>query len=234
MSTNKVTFLNKNKEKLVGILEGSGKKGVIFLHGFTGNKDEWGRFGKISEKLAQDGFLVLRFDFSGNGESDGIFEESHFEKQTTDALSAIAFMKKQGCTSIGLYGHSMGGAVAILAGAKAKVNAVTVTAAAALPDPVLLAQYARDWVNKELPPDFLENVASTNVMAAAGELKAPLLIIHGDKDTIVDVSASKELYAHANEPKSLVIVKGADHDFAHPHEAQRAIEEIVAWMKKYL
>ncbi len=234
MSTNKVTFLNKHKEELVGILEGSGKKGVIFLHGFTGNKDEWGRFSKISEKLAQDGFLVLRFDFSGNGESEGIFEESHFGKQTTDALSAIAFMKKQGCASIGLYGHSMGGAVAILAGAKATVNAIAVTAAAALPDPALLAQYARDWVNKELPPDFLENVASTNVMAAARELKAPLLIIHGDKDTVVDVSVSKELYKHANEPKSLVIVAGADHDFAHPHEAQRAIEEIVAWMKKYL
>jgi fermentation-respiration switch protein FrsA (DUF1100 family) len=143
-------------------------------------------------------------------------------------------MKKQGCTSIGLYGHSMGGAVAILAGAKAKVNAVTVTAAAALPDPALLAQYARDWVNKELPPDFLENVASTNVMAAARELKAPLLIIHGDKDTVVNVNTSKQLYTHANEPKSLVIVAGADHDFAHPHEAQRAIEEIVPWMKKYL
>lgn len=234
MSTNKVTFLNKYKEKLVGILEGSGKKGVIFLHGFTGNKEEWGRFSKISEKLAQDGFLVLRFDFSGNGESEGRFEESHYGKETNDALSAIEFMKKQGCASIGLYGHSMGGAVAILAATKTKVNAVAVTAAASLPDPALLAQYAHDWVNKELPQDFLENVASTNVMAAARELKVPLLIIHGDKDTIVEVNASKQLYAHANEPKSLVIVAGADHDFAHPHEAQRAIEKITEWFKKYL
>lgn len=230
----KITFLNKQGEKLVGILQGEGTKGVIFSHGFTGNKDEWGRFVRIADELSKVGFLVLRFDFSGNGESEGKFEEAHYGKQVPDLLSAIDFMKHQGCKSVGLYGHSMGGAVSILAAAKTKVDAVAVTASVVFPIPERMARYAREWVNKELPPEFLENVASVNILEAAAKIKSPLLIIHGDKDTVINMKESKELYAHVNAPKKLVIIKGADHDFEEQEQAEQVIKEIVSWMKLYL
>ncbi|MEM3153979.1 MAG: alpha/beta fold hydrolase [Candidatus Woesearchaeota archaeon] len=230
----KVFFKNRQKEKLVGILEGDGPKCVIMLHGFTGNKDEWGRFERISEILSGKDFCVLRFDFSGNGESEGRFEEAHYGKETDDALSAIAFMKKRGCTSIGLHGHSMGGAVAILAASKEKVNAVAVTAPSSLPIPERLARYAREWVGKKLPPEFLENIASTNVLAAAEKINAPLLIVHGDNDTIIPVDDSKILYNHAKEPRKLVVVPNLDHDFGDLKAADETVREIVEWFQKYL
>lgn len=227
----KVSFLNRQKEKLAGVLEGTGTKGVIFSHGFTGNKDEWGRFLKATLVVAKD-FRVLRFDFSGNGESEGKFEESHFSKETDDLLSAIAFMKEQGCTSIGLYGHSMGGAVSILAAAREKVQAVATSAAVVYPNPARMAKFAREWVNKELPTEFLENVANTNVLQAVSKINAPLLIMHGDRDTIIPVEEARQLYAHAKEPKKLVIINGADHDFEG--QVEQLAKEMAEWMKKYL
>ena len=88
----KVAFKNKQGETLVGILEGSGDKGVILCHGFTGNKSS-----PVLHTLAhglKDAFLCLRFDFSGNGESEGKFEDSNYSKETSDLLCAIQFMKK--------------------------------------------------------------------------------------------------------------------------------------------
>ncbi|MCX6708381.1 MAG: alpha/beta fold hydrolase [Candidatus Woesearchaeota archaeon] len=224
----KVSFLNRKKEKLVGVLEGVGKKGVVLCHGFTGQKAGTKVF---SDALKKD-FLVLRFDFSGNGESEGLFEEADYSKETEDALCAIEFMRKQGCSSIGIVGHSMGGAVAILTASRTKVSCVASLASPASPRPELMAKHAREWVGKELPPAFLRDIAKIDIVGAAARVNAPLLIVHGNSDSIIDVSEADKLYENAKDPKKKVIIKNMDHDFAG--KVQDVIREVVEWLKIYL
>ncbi len=222
----KVSFLNKQKEKLIGILEGQGKKGVVLLHGFTGNKAGMNPFADF----LRDEFLTLRFDFSGNGESEGVFEEATYSKETDDALAAVDFMKKRGCASIALVGHSMGAAVALLAGAK--VDVVVSLAGPSKPNPQRMTKYAREWVNKELPKSFLDDLAKTDILAAVKKIKAPLLIVHGSSDSVLPVKEAYELDKLANNPKKLVILPGTDHDFGE--ETPQVLQEVREWLQKYL
>ena len=86
MYTKKIYFLNKNKEKLLGILhlpDKKTKKLVIVCHGFASNKNSlW--IPKLCNTLAKKGYTALRFDFSGNGQSEGKFENSNCEKEKQD------------------------------------------------------------------------------------------------------------------------------------------------------
>lgn len=112
----KVTFQNSKGLNLVGIFhfpEKETKSVIIMAHGFTGDKDEWGRFVKTAEEFCKNGFTVFRFDFSASGESDG---DSITVKQWVDDLkSAINFVKQKGYSNIGLLGLSLGGLCSILA-----------------------------------------------------------------------------------------------------------------------
>ncbi|MBS3147694.1 alpha/beta fold hydrolase [Candidatus Woesearchaeota archaeon] len=225
-----VTFKNNKGEKLAGILEGSGSKGVILCHGFTGNKDE-PLLKSLAKSLVQAGFLVLRFDFSGNGKSEGKFEESHHEKEFGDLLCAIAFLKEKGCDSIGLVGHSMGGEVALLAGREVKLSGMATLSTPVHLSAELLLKFAMDWAGKKLSDEFLEVVARTDLIKAVKNIKAPLLVIHGKNDTIVEVEEADELYGNANEPKKKVIVD-SNHNLLK--DRAKVIEEVVLWMRKYI
>ena len=124
-----VSFKNKSGENLKGYLHipdsGKYKYGIVLAHCFTCS-----RHVKIMREmcdfLASD-FLVLRFDFSGNGESEGKFEDANYTKEIGDFNSAISFLLKQGAKSVGALGHSMGSAISVLAGPKNKSVKTLVT-----------------------------------------------------------------------------------------------------------
>ena len=224
-----VTFKNKKAEKLAGILEGGGSKGVVLCHGFTGNKDE-PLLKSLAKSLVRAGFFVLRFDFSGNGKSEGRFEDSHHEKQHGDLLCAIDFLKEK-CGSIGLVGHSMGGEIVLLSERYEKIKAIATLSTPVRLSAKKLLEFAMDWAGKGLSDEFLEVVARTDLIKAVKSIKAPLLVIHGKNDTVVDVKEADELYKNANEPKKKVIVD-SNHNLLK--ERAKVVEEVVLWMLKYL
>lgn len=226
----KVSFKNKKGENLSGILEGKGSKGVVLCHGFTGNKDE-PLLKALAKGLVLAGFRVLRFDFSGNGESEGRFENSHHEKERDDLLCAVEFLRKKGCESIGLVGHSMGGEVALLSSNDAKARAVATLSTPIYLSAEILMRFAADWAGKRLSDEFLEVVARTDLIKAAGEIRAPLLVVHGKKDTVVDVKEANELYSNANGPKSKVLVE-SNHNLLK--ERSKVVDGVVLWMRKHL
>jgi alpha/beta superfamily hydrolase len=78
----KVFFKNKENLKLCGVLHGSASRGdicAIVCHGFAGDKDR-SFIPELACGLEGQGFLALRFDFSGNGESEGLFEDRTWAK----------------------------------------------------------------------------------------------------------------------------------------------------------
>lgn len=91
---------------------------VIICHGFVGSRIGVDRlFVKTARDLAQEGYMVLRFDYAGCGESSGSYGSEGFESminQTRSVLNYALSCTDVDPTSVTLIGHSLGGAVAIM------------------------------------------------------------------------------------------------------------------------
>jgi dienelactone hydrolase len=91
---------------------------VLMCHGFTGHKAESHRlFVHTARRLMQEGLVVLRFDFLGSGDSEGLFEEMTIRGEVEDALNALAFLRGHGrvdAARVAMLGFSLGGCVVAL------------------------------------------------------------------------------------------------------------------------
>jgi uncharacterized protein len=85
---------------------------LLFSHCFTCNKD-LKAIVRISRELANRGWGVLRYDFSGLGGSAGEFHRTNFTTNRADLQSAVHYMTQQGQAPSFLIGHSFGGAVSL-------------------------------------------------------------------------------------------------------------------------
>jgi len=225
---------------------------VILCHGFSGDKTGKYRLRvRIARELCKNGFAVLRFDFSGHGDSEGEMEDVSINRELDDLECAINFLKKQpeiNRERIGIVGHSFGGEIVILETAKNKeLKAV-----------VLLAPVVDPKLNKLMDGRFEENLALAEKqgfserashkikkqyymdvqkfkpLIEVKKINAPLLVLHGTADDKVDIPGSAELIKNANEPKKLVIIDTADHDFVGYDNTMRVIKETAEWFNRWL
>lgn len=251
MSEKQINFKNKNSEILSGYLHYPNKKSfsksIILAHCFTCSKHVR-LLRKMCDFLADSGFLVLRFDFSGNGESQGKFEDSNYTKEIGDFNSAVKFLKKQGVSSIGALGHSMGSAVTILAGSKNKSVSCMVTMGGdsstqgierVFPKKVLEKVSSLGFCKHKifgksivLTKKFFEDSKAHSISKALKSSKKPILIIHGEKDKIIPVENARKLYFYANNPKDLRIIKQGDHMFLKRTEVSLSLAR--NWFKKWV
>ena len=91
---------------------GQVSKSIIFCHCFTCTKETLTTF-RLSRLLAAQGYTVLRFDFTGLGNSEGAFSETTFSTTQDDLRSAVTFLKNNGQQPVFLMGHSLGGTTAL-------------------------------------------------------------------------------------------------------------------------
>ena len=134
MNIQKVTFLNRENQKLKGRLElplnQKPHNFAIFAHCFTCNKN-LSAVKNISRELTANGFGVLRFDFTGLGESDGDFENTNFSGNVDDLIYAANFLTKNFIAPTVIIGHSLGGSAAIFAASK--INSIKAVATIGAP-----------------------------------------------------------------------------------------------------
>lgn len=258
-----IIFENQG-EHLVGILhvpdklESGGKApGVVMLHGFTGNKIENHRlFVLTARDLCDLGFVVLRFDFRGSGDSDGDFEDMTVPGEISDAEEALTFLMGQRWVNreaVGILGLSMGGRVAaILASRDRRVKFVILYSAALSPlVPRFLSGiegYNPLKVTKEKPnsgttievkdgwylkkPFFetLDEIVPLNVM---DRIKVPILIAHGEKDQVVPLEDSLkgfEVVRNLNQKNELYVVEGGNHVFIERQHTRQVIGKTREWL----
>ncbi len=112
----KFDFKDSSGNKISAVLsrpKAPNKKAVILLHCFTCTK--YHRvIRNVSESLVENGFTTLRFDFSGNGESEGKIEDSFYTKMIDEVKKAVDVLQKRGFSKIAVGGHSLGAMVSLL------------------------------------------------------------------------------------------------------------------------
>ncbi|MEX0616855.1 MAG: alpha/beta fold hydrolase [Candidatus Woykebacteria bacterium] len=206
MFQQKIKFKNSLGLNLSAIFEGESEKDplVVLCHGYNSSKDGISA-ASLSKKLIENGLSVFRFDFTGNGKSEGKLSDLTPLQGLDDLQSAVSHL---GVEHFGLCGSNFGGHVALMYAAKNPVLAL------ALKAPV--SDYL--WViGKEEPSGrrqrFIKVLEGLDIYKEAKKIKAPVLIVHGDKDDVVPVEQSKKLFDYLGGEKQLEIIKGASHQF---------------------
>lgn len=252
MNLQKITFQNKEGETLVGRLEMPADRHphnyAIFAHCFTCNKNLLA-VKNISRALTASGFAVLRFDFTGLGESEGDFEDTNFSGNVSDLVAAARFLEQYYEAPTLLVGHSLGGAAVIFAAAKiASICAVATIGAPSNPIHVkhlfkstipeieasgkaVVNLSGRDFTIKK---QFLDDLDTNSLMTIVKELRKPILILHSPQDDTVGIKNAEEIYVAAHHPKSFVSLDGADHLLTRKEDSQYVGALIAGWSKRYV
>jgi alpha/beta superfamily hydrolase len=207
---------------------------IITSHGLMSNKDS-DKFIELGDRFAEAGFTVLRFDFSGCGESEGNIADTTVTGRRDDLRAAIAFMQSRnsgGPRPMGLLGSSMGGFVSLLvASQQAGINAV---AAWATPFSFEELREGISGGSEGLIKERFFEDARLYAAASFVPRVRNLLLIHGDCDATVPLHHAERLYAEAQEPRRLEIIAGADHSITGPEHREKAVVLSLGWFKKYL
>lgn len=251
MRSESVEFENASGTKLSGVLEipsGPVTAWAIFAHCFTCSKKSLAA-SRVARGLAANGIGVLRFDFTGLGESDGEFAETGFSSNVSDLVQAAGWMASEGRSVRLLIGHSLGGAASLVAaGQIERVQAVTTIGAPSDAGhvaeqfsthiPEIEAEGAAE-VNLGGRPftisrAFLEDVKSAEVKSAVSALRKPVLFLHAPGDEIVGIDNATELFVTAKHPKSFVSLDQADHLLTRKEDAVLVSDVISGWARRYL
>jgi putative redox protein len=221
---------------------------AIFAHCFTCTKSSLAA-ARISHALADRGFAVLRFDFTGLGESDGDFARSTFSGSVRDLVAAAAAMTAAGREPQLLVGHSLGGAAVLAAaGQLPGVQALSTISApfeATHVEHLLgdgLEALRRDGEAMvdiggrpfRLRRSFIDDLAEHDQARRIAELKRPLLIAHAPLDAIVGIDNATRIFLAAKHPKSFVSLDDADHLLTRAADAEYVAEVISAWASRYV
>ena len=241
----RVTFTNSREDKLAGVLHVPLKKTssiIIMAHGFTGDKDEWGRFVKAAQAFCDAGFAVLRFDFSGSGESGST--PITIKQQVDDLKSAVRFVKAKGYSRLALLGLSLGGLCSVRAYG-ADIETLVLWAPVTKPriryylnkkEQIIKNGFifVKTRAGKELKidPVFVKESESVDQIRILSRIQCPILIIHGDQDDTIPLEDSKSAMNYLPKGSKLEIIKGANH--VMEPLLDKAIELSLEWFKNYL
>lgn len=251
MTTERFTFTGHSGKPLAARLDrpdGPHLATALFAHCFTCSKDIPAAR-RIAGRLAAMGIAVLRFDFTGLGQSEGSFADTTFSSNVEDLEAACAALSDKGLTPALLIGHSLGGAAVLrAAGRLPSVKAVATLGAPFDPGHVTqnfggaLDQIAETGAAEvtlgghriEIGRGFVEDVSAQNLAPAIADLHRALLVLHAPLDDVVGIENAANIFMAAKHPKSFVTLDDADHLLSRASDAEYAAEVIAAWAGRYL
>jgi pimeloyl-ACP methyl ester carboxylesterase len=195
---------------------------VVVAHGFSGTHTKpWQA--RVANGLARHA-AVVAFDFRGHGRSGGV--STLGELEVLDVEAAVAWARRLGYANVVTCGWSMGGSCVIrhaaLVGGVDAVVSVSATSRWRVRDTKPMRRLhwvverragrvvGRHWLKTRLAREW-EDEPESPVEVVGRVAPAPLLIVHGDRDSYFPLEHPRALYAAANEPKELWLITG----FAH-------------------
>ncbi|XP_010541068.1 PREDICTED: uncharacterized protein LOC104814624 [Tarenaya hassleriana] len=235
----RVVISNSHDEKIVGLLHETGSREIVILcHGFRANKNHR-IMTNVAAALENEGLTAFRFDFSGNGESQGNFQYGHYYREADDLRSVIQHFSNMNRVVTAILGHSKGGDVVLLYASKYHdiPNVVNVSGRYDL----------KRGIGERIGEDFLERIKqngfinvkdkngnsgyrvteeslmdrlNTNMQEACLKIdrECRVLTVHGSVDEIIPVEDAMEFDKIIPNHK-LHIVEGADHGYSN-HQSE--------------
>jgi putative redox protein len=246
-----VTFSNQQGHALSGALDlpaGEPVAYALFAHCFTCSKNIKAAT-NIARALTDSSIAVLRFDFTGLGQSEGEFADTNFSSNVDDLLAAVDYLATEHRAPSILVGHSLGG-TAVLEAAPDVPSAVAVCTigSPSRPAHVLhllsgseeeLRQRGQAEVNLGGRPflmkrQFIEDLETKSPASAISSLRKALLIMHAPLDDVVDIDNASKLFVAAKHPKSFVSLDNADHLLSREQDSRYAGRVLASWASRYL
>lgn len=221
---------------------------AVFAHCFTCSKD-FIAASYISRSLAEQRIAVLRFDFTGLGNSQGDFANTNFSSNVDDLVAAAQFLRANYEMPKLVVGHSLGGTAAIVAASRLPEIRAVATVNSPY-DPKHLQRVFRSAEseivstgqavvsiagrNFTIKKQFLDDIASHKMDAVLAKLNRPLMIFHSPIDSTVDIENAVRIFQAARHPKSFVSLDTADHLLSKPSDARYVGRTLAAWASRYI
>lgn len=227
-NSQKYSFENRHGLRLSGIIDipaDSIRATAMFSHCFTCTKD-LKAIVKISRKLAEFGIAVLRFDFTGLGDSAGEFSDTNFDSNCDDVLAAHQFLSDQIRPPSLLIGHSLGGAAMMTVASQ--FNSVKALATIASPSST---KHLADFLSStnpeiidsgageveiggrtyQLKKQLIDNLREQDLPKSLQQLTIPHLIFHPLEDTTLPYWHAEKMLELTGGPKSMITLDQSDH-----------------------
>lgn len=178
------------------------KKTMIYLHGNADNVSSWYKSCFTIQKHVPVNALII--DYRGYGKSTG---KPTRKGVIIDAQAMYQYLIQRGLTSndISIYGMSIGGAIGLELAIRVKVKSIVIQSSISS-----IQEVAKDFY--PVIPQFIIRNDLFNSAENIKKITVPVFISHGSNDETVPVKHSYKLYEQANEPKKLLILKGAGHN----------------------
>lgn len=252
METVKVQFTNSKGIILSGYLDlPENKKPIafsIFSHCFTCSKD-LKAIANIDKSLSDEGIAVLRFDFTGIGESEGEFSDTNYSDYLNDLISAAEFLEFNYEAPKVLIGHSLGGCIAIESADKIQsVKAVITIGTPAEPSRLSeklrrtkakaeiegIAETEIGGIKYKFKKQFFDDIEKHRLEPFIKNLERPLLVMHSPIDSYTPFEEGEKIFQTAGYPKSFVSLDKVDHLMLNKEDALYIGSVIASWAKKYI
>ncbi len=250
-----LTFQDADGRTIAGLLATPAAKTdrvAVLCHGFLSNKNSKTNRA-LTELLLPQGIATFRFDFFGQGESDGPFDKITVTAAVQQTLAALDLVKKKGLKRIALVGSSFGGLVALLAAAK-RPKLQCLALKCPVPDfPEMLklefgAKGMAEWKKSGTIPNvvpggngriklryaFYEDCLRCGGYEAARAVAAPTLIVQGQADEYVPLEQSRRLADELKGKSTLVVLPDADHHFSDPEHFREMTGLLARWVAEHL
>lgn len=203
-----LTFQSRDgkQETLHGFwLPGGGPNALVYFHG---NGDNIGVNLPHAVLLRSLGISVFLFDYRGYGRSTGPFpSEARVYEDAEVAWKYLVNDRRYSPRQIVIYGHSLGGAVAIEL-ARRHPEAAALIVESSFTSIAAMAHHTGIFA---LFPLRLLLANRFESIAKIGALRMPILLMHGTRDWTVPSRMTHELFAAASEPMTLVMIDGGSH-----------------------
>jgi hypothetical protein len=249
-----LTFTDQHGHRTAGILttpQGKTDRVALLCHGFLSNKNSTTNK-TLTRALTEQGIATFRFDFFGQGDSEGPFEAITVTIALGQALAALDLLAARDYKRIGLVGSSFGGLIAILVASHKQdlaclgLKCPVVDFAEVLRLEFGEAGMARWKTHHEIPDvtggpkpvrlryALYENCLAVDGYEAAAAIKTPTLIVQGEKDELVPLHQSSRLMGALQGKRQLEIIRGADHGFTRGEDFKAMAALLTDWMVKHL
>lgn len=198
------------------------QKALLWFHG---NAENIGHgLGRLAF-YSRLGVNVLAVDYRGYGRSEGSPNETGVYRDADAAYDYLVQIRHFRPKNIIVFGHSLGGAVAIDLASRRECGGLIVESS---------FTSIRDMARRTFRIPLFEYIPKSRFdsLAKIRQVQAPILIVHGTRDETVPFSMGQRLFTAAPEPKFFFPVEGAGHNDMMETGGDRLLERFKSFLAR--